>query len=106
MTKPLDAETKRLHGLSPGELADEVGAVKAQISDREGRLAALKDEAVRRGLLEADGEMFRITLSEPAVQQRVDGKLLRAVFGDPFVDHFSRPVTLDWAMRCVARKPR
>ena len=34
MTKPLDAETKRLHALSPGELADEVGAVKAQISDR------------------------------------------------------------------------
>jgi hypothetical protein len=104
MTRPLDPETKRLHGLSHGELADEVGAVKAQISDREGRLEALKAEAVRRGLREADGQLFRITLSEPTTGQRLDGKLLREVFGDSFVDHFSRQVPLDWAMRCVARK--
>ena len=104
MTKPLDAETKRLHGLSPGELADEVGAVKAQIAAREDRIEVLKAEAVRRGLTEADGELFRITLSAPTFQFRIDSKLLRQVMGDPFADHFSRTVQLDWALRCVARK--
>jgi hypothetical protein len=104
VTRPLDAETKRLHGLSPGDLADEVGRVKAQISDREAQLDALKAEAVRRGLGEAEGEMFRVTLSPPGSQLRVDNKLLRQVMGNAFVDHFSRAVSTDWMMRCSARK--
>jgi hypothetical protein len=103
VTRPLDAETKRLHGLSPGDLADEVGRVKAQISDREAQLDALKAEAVRRGLGEAEGEMFRVTLSPPGSQLRVDNKLLRQVMGNAFVDHFSRAVSTDWMMRCSAR---
>ena len=104
MTKPLDAETKRLHGLSPGELADEVGALKAQISDREAALDALKAEAVRRGLSEAEGALFRVTLSPPGTSLRIDSKLLRQVMGDPFVDHFSRVANTDWVMRCFGRK--
>lgn len=104
MTKPLDAETKRLHGLSSAEIADEVGAVKAQISDREVKLDALKAEAVRRGLHEVEGELFRITLSPPGTQLRVDSKLLRQVMGDSFVDHFSRVASTDWVMRCFGRK--
>jgi hypothetical protein len=104
VTKPLDAETKRLHGLSPTELADEVGAVKAQISDREVKLEALKAEAVRRGLHEADGALFRITLSPPGTQFRIESKLLRQVMGNAFVDHFSRAVDTDWIMRCFGRK--
>jgi hypothetical protein len=104
MTEALDPELKRLRKLSPAELADEVGGVKALISDLEARLDGYKAEGVRRGLLEADGKLFRLAFSPPTAQLRLDGKLLRAVFGDPFVDHFSRAVPLDWVMRCSARK--
>jgi hypothetical protein len=104
VTKPLDAETKRLHALSPADLADEVGRVKAQISDREAKLDALKAEAVRRGLSEAEGELFRVSLSPPGTSLRIDSKLLRRVTGDSFVDHFSRAADTDWVMRCFGRK--
>ena len=104
MTEPLDPELKRVRKLSPGELADEVGAVKAQISDLEAKLDGYKAEGVRRGLTEADGKLFRLAFSPPTAQLRIDGKLLRQIFGDPFADHFSRSVIVDWVMRCSARK--
>ena len=104
MTKPLDSETKKLRALSPGELADAVGHAKARLSDIEAQLGVYKAEAVRRGLLEADGELFRLALTPPGEQSRVDSALLRAVMGGPFVDHFSRTVAVDWVMRCSARK--
>jgi hypothetical protein len=104
MTEALDPELKRLRKLSPGELADEVGAVKAQISDLEAKLDGYKADAIRRGLTEADGKLFRLAFTPPTPQLRLDSKLLRAVFGDPFADHFSRTVLVDWVMRCSARK--
>ena len=104
MTKPLDPDVKKLRALSAGEIADQVGAIKAQIADRETQLNEYKAEAVRRGLLEADGQLFRITLSPPGEQLRIDSKLLRVVMGDPFVDHFSKTSATDWVLRCFARK--
>jgi hypothetical protein len=104
MTEPLDPETKRLRKISPGELADEVGQLKAAIAALEAKLGAYKDEGVRRELREAEGTLFRITLAPPTQQARVDTKTLRLVMGDPFVDHFSRQVDLDWSLRCFARK--
>ena len=65
MTEALDPELKRLRKLSPGELADKVGAVKAQISDFEAKLDGYKAEGVRRGLLEADGKLFRLAFTPP-----------------------------------------
>lgn len=104
MTAPLDPETKRLRRLSAGELADEVGAVKAQIADLEQRLDLYKAEGIRRDLREADGQLFRLTFSEPGSRVTIDGVLLRRVMGDAFVDHFSRSVATDWVMRCAARR--
>ena len=103
MTKPLDPEIKRLRALTDGELADAVGAIRAEIAAGEERLQAYKTEAVRRDLREADGTLFRVTLTPPGMQMRLDAKLLRQVFGDPFADHFSRVVNTDWVMRCFAR---
>jgi hypothetical protein len=103
MTEPLDPEVKRLRRLTPGELADEVGGLKAQIADLETALLHHKVEAIRRGLDVADGQMFHITLTPPTQQLRVDGKTLRRVMGDPFVDHFSKACDTDWVMRCFAR---
>jgi hypothetical protein len=103
MTEPLDPETKRLRQLSPGALADEVGAIKAQIADLELALLSRKVEAIRRGIEAADGELFHLTLTPPTQQLRIDGATIRRVMGDPFADHFSRACELDWVMRCSAR---
>ena len=103
MTEPLDPEIKRLRRLTRGELADEVGGLKAQIADLELALEYRKTEAVRRGIEVADGQMFHLTLTPPTQQLRIDGKMLRRVMGDPFADHFSKACELDWVMRCFAR---
>jgi hypothetical protein len=103
MTEPLDPETKRLRRLTPGELADEVGGLKARIADLEVALLHRKVEAIRRGLEVADGQLFHLTLTPPTQQLRIDGKTLRRVMGDAFADHFSKACELDWVMRCFAR---
>ncbi len=103
MTEPLDPETKRLRRLSPGEIADEVGKVKAQIANLDDWLQAAKTEAVRRGIEAADGELFHLTLTPPTQQLRIDGVTIRRVMGDQFADHFSRACVTDWCMRCFAR---
>jgi hypothetical protein len=103
MTEPLDPETKRLRRLSPGELADEVGGLKAQIADLELALLHRKVEAIRRGIEAADGQLFHLTLTPPTQQLRIDGATIRRVMGDQFADHFSRACETDWVMRCFAR---
>lgn len=103
MTEPLDPETKRLRRLSPGELADDVGGPKAQIADLERALEQRKAEGIRRGLAEAEGALFRLTLTPPGTSRRLDPRTLSAVFGDAFVNHFSRDVATDWIMRCSGR---
>lgn len=104
MTEALDPEIKRLRRLSAGDLADEVGAVKAKLADLEATLDGYKTEVVRRDLREVDGKLFRLTLSEPGSRVMVDSVLLRRVMGDAFADHFSRTIATDWMMRCVARR--
>jgi hypothetical protein len=77
VTEKLDPEAKRIRKLSDGDLADEVGALKATIT-------ALEEEAIRRGLRRAEGADFKITLTPPGTSQRTDKPLLlrRAPFFD------------------------
>jgi len=104
MTEPLAPEIKRLRKLTPAALADEVGQLKAQIAALDEQLEGLKAEGVRRGLPEIDGTLFRLTFSPPGSRFSIDGGLLRSVMGDPFVNHFSKPIETGWVMRWVARK--
>jgi chromosomal replication initiation ATPase DnaA len=104
MTEKLDPEVKRLRKLAAGVLADEIGGIKAQIADLEAKLETYKAEAVRRDLREAEGALFRIALTPSTTQLRIEAKFLRQVFGDAFVDHFSRAVDIGWVLRCSARK--
>jgi len=103
MTEPLAPEIKRLRRLSAGELADEVGALKAQLAALDEQLSAQsrrRAPRARRGrqqIVPADLYPARHPLAD-------HGVLLRRVFGDPFADHFSRSFTTDWVMRRVARK--
>jgi hypothetical protein len=56
MPEKLDPEAKRLRNISPGELADAIGALEA-------RVEVLKAEAIRRDLRRAEGEAYRIVLT-------------------------------------------
>ena len=100
MTKRLDAETKRLHGLSPSELADEAFDLKTKID-------AIKNEAIRRGLKTALGETGKITLSPPSSQDRTDRDLLLSVLGiteSEYIARFTSPTKTDWRLTITKRR--
>jgi hypothetical protein len=100
MTKRLDAETKRLHGLSPSELADEAFEHKT-------RIEAIKNEAIRRGLKTALGEIGRIALSPPSSQDRTDRDLLLSVLGiteSEYIARFTHPTKTDWRLTITPRR--
>lgn len=83
MTKPLPAETKRLHGLTPGALADEAGEHKAG-------LARIKDEMIRRELRRAESERFSIVITPAGTQNRLDRKAAEMKVGP--LDAYCHPV--------------
>jgi hypothetical protein len=100
MSKPLDPEVKKLRGLAPGELADEIGVLEARID-------ALKAEAIRRNLRHAEGQAFRIVLSPPGTQQRTDKPRLLQVLGispEEFAARFCRSVATGWRLTCTPRR--
>lgn len=108
MTAPLDAETRRLRGMKPGQIADEVGALKAALADIDEQLEAYKAECVRRGLDSAQGNLFDITLSPPAERKSLDKDALVADFGADVVEERYTKATMgtSWTLRCNARKQR
>jgi hypothetical protein len=94
----MDPEAKRLRKLTDGALADEVGALKASI-------AALEEEAIRRGFRRAVGEHFKITLTPPGTSQRTDKPLLLRVLGiteNEYTARFCHPVQTGWRLTCNA----
>ena len=93
----LDPEDQRLRKLTPGALADEAGQLKAA-------LGRIKDEAIRRELRRAEGTLFRLTLTPPGRQTKLDRGRLEAEYGAPFLARFSYEIDTDWVMRCTARK--
>ena len=100
MTAPLDSETNRLRRLSPGALADEALALKTRID-------AIRDEAIRRGLKTAEGDVGRITLSPPGSQNRTERELLLKVLDiteAEFVARFTRAVRTDWRLTINPRR--
>jgi hypothetical protein len=93
----MTADDKRLRKLSPGELADEAGKLKSA-------LGAIKDEAVRRELRRAEGNFYRLTLSPPGRQTRLDRARLEADKGHELIAPYLYEADTDWVMRCVARR--
>jgi hypothetical protein len=107
MTTPLDPVTKRLRGMTPAQLADEVGAKKAEIALVNEQLEAIKGECVRRGIGAAEGTLWDISVSPPGERTTIDKGMLTTVFGVPFVEHFSKTTMGEnWTLRCTARKQR
>ena len=86
-----------LRDMTPGELADAAGKLKAQLSD-------IKDEAIRRELRRAEGNAYRLTLSPPGRQMRLDRARLEEDHGHDLVAPYLYEADTDWVMRCTARK--
>jgi hypothetical protein len=53
-----------LHNLTNGALVDELGTVKAQAADLKAREDALKAELIARRVTEAEGALFRATITD------------------------------------------
>jgi len=94
MTQAMPAH---LREMTPGQLADAAGKLKAALSD-------IKDEAIRRDLRRAEGNEFRLTLSPPSRQVRLDRARLEEHHGHELLAPFLYEADTDWVMRCSARR--
>jgi hypothetical protein len=86
-----------LRGLSPGQLADQAGALKA-------RLGAIKQEMILRDVTRAEGNLFRLALSPPSRQNRFDRDAFERDYGADFLARFCHEIDTGWVMRVTARK--
>ena len=91
--KPME----HLRDLSPGQLADEAGRLKAALGD-------IKAEAVRSELTRAEGNFFRLTLSPPGRQMRFDRKRFEADNGTERLAPYLYEEDTSWVMRLAARR--
>ena len=69
------------HNLPAGDLADQLGSVKAEIAALEDREKSLRDELIRRGGADIEGAVYRATISD-AVRWTLDAKGVKAEMGD------------------------
>ena len=70
-----------LHNLSAGDLADALGKLKAEAANVKAREDALKAELIARGVAEAEGALFRATVSE-AARWTLDSDRVKAEMGE------------------------
>jgi hypothetical protein len=73
------------HNHAVGDLADEIGKLCAEIADLEARRKGFREELIRRGVAEAEGALFRATVSE-AVPWTIDSTKVKAEMGAPWWD--------------------
>src|SRR4051812_48095642 len=68
-----------------GDLADELGTVKAQIADLETREKALRDELIRRGVSDIEGAAYSATITQ-AVRWTLNTAAIKAEMGLTWYD--------------------
>jgi len=86
-----------LRDFSPGQLADQAGALKAQIE-------AIKQEMIAREITRAEGNLHRLALSPPGRQNRLDREALERAWGTDFLSPYCHEIDTGWVMRVTARK--
>jgi len=79
----------QFHNIPAGDIADQFGALKAEIADLEAREKLLRDELVRRGAPEIDGALFRVTVSE-SVRWTLNTAAVKAEMGAAWYDAHCR----------------
>jgi hypothetical protein len=82
-----------LHNLALGEIVDQLGHVKAEAAEIKAREDALRAELIARGIPEAEGMLFRATISE-ASRWTLDAERIRAEFGDAWCTAHSKVATV------------
>ncbi|HTV90137.1 MAG TPA: hypothetical protein VME41_14075 [Stellaceae bacterium] len=93
------------HNLSAGDLADQLGTVKAEIAALQSREKALRDELVRRGEREIEGANFSASIAD-AVRWTLDTKAVQAEMGADWYDAHCRQslvTTVTVRVRAAAR---
>ena len=88
--------------LSPGDLADELGEIKARVSELTEREAALKEAARGLGVDEFEGARFRVTVSR-VTSKRLDMAKVRKKLGELWCKRNSNTTTTT-KVNVVARK--
>jgi hypothetical protein len=73
------------HNLPAGDLADQLGAVKAEIAALEDRATILRDELIRRGVSECQGAAFGASVTQ-AVRWTLNTQAVKAEMGLPWYD--------------------
>ena len=80
------------HNLSAGDLADQLGTLKAEIADLEARKRTIAGELIRRGVSEAEGALFRsLVVAETMVSTR--GETPRGALVE---EHLPKPGLSAW----------
>ena len=69
------------HNLSTGDLADQLGAVKAEIAALEEREKNLRHELIRRGVSESQGAAFSAQITE-AIRWTLNTPTVKAEMGE------------------------
>jgi|SRR5579863_4251956 len=90
------------HNLSLGEIVDQLGHAKAEVAAAKEREEALRLELIDRGATEAEGALFRATVSE-APRWTLDPERIREEMGAAWCDARSKIGTCT-TVRISARK--
>ena len=77
------------HNLPVGDLADQLGSVKAEIAALEDREKTLRDEIIRRGVSECQGAAFGASVTQ-AVRWTLNTQAVKAEMGLPWYDAHCR----------------
>ena len=80
--------TIQFDNLSVGQIVDELGQVKAEAAEIEMREKALKAALIARGITEAEGALFRATVTE-ALRETIDADKVKTEMGTGW-----------WSARC------
>jgi hypothetical protein len=94
------------HNLSAGDVADQLGTLKAEIAELEDREKSLRDELIRRGGAEIEGALYRATITD-AVRWTLDAKAVRSEMGEPWWNARCRQALITTvAVRALAVAPK
>jgi hypothetical protein len=79
------ASVSLFHNLPPHDLADQLGALKAEIAELEAREKALRGELLRRGITQIEGAQYGAAVTN-AVRWTLDTKAVKAEMGTAWWD--------------------
>jgi hypothetical protein len=89
------------HNLSIGELVDQLGHVRAEAAEAKAREDALRAELIARGVTEAEGMLFRASVTQ-ATRWTLDADRIKAELGELWTVAHSKVSTVT-TLRVTAR---